>query len=195
MAHKYTDAQVDFIRENVKGLGTKELTEMINNHFGLTLRVSQIKSFKSNNKLSSGLDGQYINGHIPANKGIKGICPDGCEKTWFKKGHTPVNHREVGSERITVDGYTEVKVQEPNKWSLKHRLIWIKNNGPIPKGYAVIFGDGDRQNTDINNLIIVSRSQLVTMNKNKLIQKDADLTRTGVIIADLYQGMSKRKTR
>lgn len=55
------------------------------------------------------------------------------------------------------------------------------------KGYAVIFGDGNRQNVNINNLILVTRQQLLILNKNKLIQNHVDLTRTEVIIADLYQ--------
>ena len=47
--------------------------------------------------------------------GKKGICADGCERTWFKKGHIPANYRPVGSERVNADGYIEVKVADPNK--------------------------------------------------------------------------------
>lgn len=46
---------------------------------------------------------------------------------------------------------------------------------------------------DINNLIMVSKSQLLKLNQHKLIKDDADLTRTGVIIADLITKISKRK--
>ena len=28
----------------------------------------------------------------------------------FKKGNVPANHRPIGSERITVDGFVEIKV-------------------------------------------------------------------------------------
>ena len=192
---KYADEHKKFIEDNIKGIGTEELTKMFNNHFGLAAGIASIRAFIKNNNLKSGLDCSFKTDHVPFNKGIKGIWFAGSEKAWFKKGQESINRREVGSERITIDGYTEVKVQEPNKWQLKHRIVWAKNNGPIPKGYAVIFGDGDRQNTDIKNLILVSRAQLVTMNKNKLIQNNADLTRTGVIIADIYAGISKRKVK
>ncbi|APQ73137.1 HNH endonuclease [Clostridium botulinum] len=195
MAYQYTKEQIKFITKNVKGRSNRELTEMFNNNFGLDLKISQIKSFKKNHKLDSGLDGRFKPGHIPFNKGIKGVYAKGCEKTWFKKGSTPINHRPVGSERITVDGYTEIKVEEPNKWRLKQQLIWEKYNGPVPKGYVVIFGDGNQHNFNPDNIILVSRQQLLILNRNKLIQKDADLTRTAIIIADLHQKISQRKAK
>jgi len=190
MVHNYTAAEVKFITENVKGIGNKKLTETFNNYFGLELGINQIRAYVKNHKLQSGLNGQFQKGHIPFNKG-KHI--GGWEPTQFKKGNTPHNHRPLGSERITVDGYTEVKVSEPNKWKLKQRITWEKHNGNIPKGYLVLFGDKNKLNFAPDNLILVSRKQLVTMNKKKLIQNDAELTRTGVIIADLYCKISDRK--
>lgn len=195
MAHKYTKAQAEFIRENVVGIGNVELTKMFNKHFNLDLKVSQIKGYKKNNNLSSGLNGRFSKGHVPANKGVKGVIYDGCKKTWFKKGNKPVNHKPIGSERINVEGYTEIKVAEPNKWKLKHRIIWEEHNGPIPKNHNVIFGDGDKSNLDINNLVLVSKKQLLTLNRNNLIQNDADLTKTAVIIADLYNKIGERKAK
>jgi len=190
---KYTEEQVNFIRDNVKGKTTKKIAEIFNIKFELDIKESQIKSFLGNNGLSNGVDCKFKNGSTPFNKGMKGVCPKGSEKGWFKKGTIPPNHREVGSERVTVDGYTEVKVAEPNKWKLKQRIIWEEHNGNIPKGYLVLFGDKNKLNFAPDNLILVSRAQLVTLNKNKLIQNNAELTRTGVIIADLYCKISGRK--
>lgn len=163
----YTKEQEQYIGDNIKGKTSNELTEMFNVYFESALEGDQIRSYISNHGLVSGVNCEFGKGHIPANKGIKGIWYKGSEKTWFEKGTIPPNHREVGSERITVDDYIEVKVAEPSKWRLKHQLVWQKHNGNIPKGYAVIFGDGNRQNTDINNLILVSRQQLLILNKNK----------------------------
>lgn len=192
---KYTEEQVNFIKDNLKGKTNKKIAEIFNIKFELDIKESQIKSFLGNNGLKNEVDCKFKTGSTPFNKGLKGVCAKGSEKGWFKKGTIPPNHREVGSERITVDGYTEVKVAEPNKWRLKQQLTWEKHNGPIKKGYVVVFGDSNQSNFDINNLILVSRRQLLILNRNKLIQNDADLTRTGVIIADLYNGISKRKKR
>ena len=82
---------------------------------------------------------RFQNGSVPLNKGKK-VSPEIYAKmqpTMFKKGQTPVNHRDVGSERVNVDGYLEIKVAEPNRWRLKHRVIWEQVNGAIPKGFNV----------------------------------------------------------
>ena len=192
--HIWTIKEKEYLGEITPGRHYKEIQEIMSINFNIDFTLEQIKGAISRCNLSTGFNGQFNKQHIPANKG-SGICAKGCEKTWFKKGIIPPNHREVGSERITVDGYIEVKVSEPNKWRLKQQLVWKKHNGNIPKGHVILFGDGNKLNLDINNLILVSRQQLLILNRNKLIQKDADLTRTGVIIADLYQKISKVKSK
>lgn len=99
-------------------------------------------------------------GHVPDNKGKK-MPPETYAKvsrTMFKKGQTPHNHREVGSERVNVDGYIEVKVAEPNKWRLKHRIIWEQHHGEIPKGHNVQFKNHNPQDCRIENLYLISKA-------------------------------------
>jgi hypothetical protein len=193
MPHKYTTEEIDYIVANMPGRSYKEIIELVYERFGVQLNSSQIKSFIGNRKLSTGRTGRFEKEHIPANKGKKGL--GGWEPTQFKKGNMPHNYVPVGSERVNGDDYVDIKVSDPNKWKGKHILVWEEHNGPMPKGYAVIFGDGNRRNFDINNLILVSRQQLLILNKNKLIQNDADLTRTGVIIADIYSKIGERKSK
>lgn len=104
---------------------------------------------------------RFKKGSVPPNKGKK-MSPEVYEKvkeTMFKKGNSPVNHREVGSERINVDGYIEIKVAEPNRWRLKHRIIWEQVNGEIPKGYNVQFKNHNTQDCRIENLYIISKAE------------------------------------
>ena len=104
---------------------------------------------------------RFKKGSVPPNKGKK-MSPEVYEKvkeTMFKKGNSPVNHREVGSERINVDGYIEIKVAEPNVWRLKHRIIWEQHNGVIPAGYNVQFKNRNTQDCRIENLYIISKSE------------------------------------
>lgn len=77
----------------------------------------------------------------------------------FQKGQACWNHKEVGSERVNVDGYLEVKVAEPNKWQLKHRIVWEKANGTIPKGHNVQFKNGNKQDLRIENLYLISKAE------------------------------------
>ena len=192
MAHFFTADEKQFIKEHVHGISNAELTEMVNAHFSLDLTVNQIKNFKKNHKLNSGLNGRLKPGHIPINRVRKGV--DGWRPSQFKKGHKPHNYMPVGSERVS-DGYVYIKIADPKKWKGKHILIWEDHNGPVPKGHVVIFGDSNRRNFDINNLILVSRKQLVKLNQNNLIKDNADLTRTGIIIADIYSKIGERKKR
>ncbi|WP_428909432.1 HNH endonuclease signature motif containing protein [Niallia sp. Krafla_26] len=192
--HFYTPQQIEFLRENVKGRYRKELTEMFNVHFNLNQSTDQIKSVLKRYGLCSGIDASFKKGRVPWNAGMKGLQTGGKE-TQFKKGHIPSNYRPVGSERITRDGYTEVKVADPNKWRLKHQIIWEQMNGPIPEGHTVIFGDRNRQNFDADNLILVSRKQLVTLNKMDLIKDHAELTKIGITICNIHQKKNERRRK
>lgn len=193
--HIWSEEEKEYLKQITPGHHHKEIQELMNKRFGLKLTPNQIKGAISRYKLSTGFTGQFKKGHVPANKGMKGVCPEGSKKTWFKKGNIPANHKPVGSERVNVDGYTEVKVKEPNNWHLKQRVVWEKANGPIPKGCAIVFGDSDKRNFDINNLLLVSRKQLLFLNNNKLIKDDVELTKTGIIIADIHSKISERKQK
>ena len=115
-SNAYTKEQSDFIYENYKGIGNKELAEMFNKKFGTKKTSQQISSWKANRKLDSGLRGYFPKGHVPINKGTKGMFNVGGNKTSFKKGQRPANYKPVGYERIDKkDGYIYIKVQNHNQ--------------------------------------------------------------------------------
>lgn len=190
--HIYSLEEEKFLIDNVKGITLKQLTEIFNKQFNLSLSESSIANRKNKLGLSSGISGgQFQKGHNTWNKGIKGYM--GANKTSFKKGNIPHNHRTVGSERISKNGYIEIKVAEPNKWELKHRYIYEKEHGKIPEGYNVMFADKNKLNLDIDNLILVSKSEDLIMNQNKLIFKDQELTKTGHLIAKVISKTNNLK--
>lgn len=189
---RYTQEMRDFIAANAEGKTTKELTELFNSYFKLELQTTQIRAYKKNHKLISGINTRFKTGQKPFNKGKKKYWTGG-EETQFKKGNKPHNYLPVGTERVNSDGYADIKISDPNKWKAKHILIWEEQNGPVPKGHAVIFGDGDKMNLDISNLILISKKKLLIMNKNELIQGNVELTKTGVIIAEVYEKIQEKK--
>lgn len=192
---QYPEEIRNFIKMNHPGIGPKDMANLLNRTFKTNYTKSQMKGYYGNHSTDSGLNGEFKKGHIPINKGRKGV--DGWEPTQFKKGHKPANWVSIGSERVNGDDYVDVKVADGKKqknWKGKHILIWEKENGPVPKDHAVIFGDGNNRNFDINNLLLVSRGQLATLNHKGLIQKSADLTRTAIIMTDLYHKISERRT-
>ena len=181
--HKWTDEEKEYLTFIVKGKTTEEICDLMNKKFEYEFSLNQIRSAMNRYKLRNGVNCRFEKSVIPWNKGLKGYM--GANKTSFKKGNIPSNHKEVGTERINSEGYIEVKVSEPSRWKLKHRLIYEKYHGEIPKDHVVIFADGNKMNLDINNLISISRHQLLVLNGNNLIYEDTDLTKTGVNIANL----------
>ena len=169
----WTDAELNVLREKypIPELTAKEIGELIGRSARQVYQAAERLGIKKPEIYRSiaGKKGtqseaakahRFTKGHIPQNKGKKmsaeiyaKVAP-----TMFKKGNTPVNHREVGSERVNVDGYVEIKVAEPNKWKLKHRVLWEQVNGEIPAGMNIQFKNGNSQDVRIENLYLISRA-------------------------------------
>ena len=191
---KYTDEMKQFILDNYKERYNQELADLFNQKFNTNITSRMIKSYKANNKLNSGLTGKFRKGQTPHNKGKK-MPKEVYEKvkhTMFAKGNVPPNHRPVGSERISKDGYIEVKVAEPNKWRLKQRVVYEEAKGKIPEGCTIIFLDGNKRNLDIDNLRCVTRSELLYLNCNGLNNSN-EITETGILMARLDRTKNKKK--
>lgn len=193
--HKYTDEEKAFMTAYVPGHTWKEIQKAFTERFKWEISISQINGCIRKYNLNTGRTGRFEKGHIPYNKGLKGVCHKGCEKGWFKKGNMPFNHKPTGSERIGKDGYIMVKTAEPNKWKPKHNVIWEEVNGKIPKDHVVIFLDQNKQNTDISNLQLISRRELLTMNRHNLFQPEKELTKTAVNIAKMVDARNNANQR
>ena len=188
---RYTDEERRFMREYVPGHTYKEIREEFTRRFR-EISTGQVKSFVGNNHLNTGMNGRFHGGRIPWNKGVHTghTSPD----TEFKTGHMPHNHKPVGTEIIDSYGYIKVKVAEPKTWRFKHHLVWERHYGQIPKGYIVTFRDGNRLNTDIGNLALISRAVHVRMNQYG-ISKSADACDTALLVVKIAQERSEWKKK
>lgn len=193
--HQYTTEEQRFMAEYVPGHSYREIQKAFTEKFGWEISLSQVNSYIGNHHLSTGRTGRFQKGQEPPNKGKKGVCAAGCEKSWFKKGHIPANYRPVGSERVNADGYIEVKVADPNKWKLKHRVVWESANGKIPKGYIIIFRDNDKTNTNIDNLLLIKRGTHAVLNHTGLCEYSGEFKETAICIAELKAATSRAKNR
>lgn len=188
MAKKYhfTDEMLKELKELYPNTLTEELAERYNcslsaiYHRAYKLGIKKSKEFvaeisreHSSRPDHGGKKTRFKKGTVPPNKGrrmheyMSREAIERTKATRFKKGHIPKNHKPIGHERVTVDGYVEVKVRDQSSkenFELKHRLVWEEHNGPIPEGYNIQFKDGDRQNCKIDNLYMISRSDQICDN-------------------------------
>ena len=194
--HKFTDAEIKFIREYAYGHTRENIRQAFNEKFNTELTYTQIANVMKRNNITNGIDSKFKKGQVPHNKGKK-ISPEVYEKikgNLFKKGHD-MNARPVGSERIDRDGYTMIKVAYPNKWRLKHLVIWESFYGKVPDNHVVIFLDGDIRNFDIDNLKLITRGENLFLNRKKLRFNDRGLSESAVNIAKLNSKMYERKSK
>lgn len=191
-----TKEQDDYMRSIAKGKTAEELRQILFDQFGIQFSASQMKSYRNRKGIVTGLDCRYKKGCVPVNKGKK-MLPEvyaKCSATMFKKGRKPNNWKPIGSERINNKyGYILVKVAEPNKWKPKHILIWEQANGPVPKGYKIMFADQNKQNFNLDNLLLISKGESAQLNKNKMVFKNGNLTKTSLNLIRLKMELYSRK--
>lgn len=187
----FTQEQLEFVKAGYRDMPLKELTEAFNAQFGTEKTVSQIRGLTRNQRIRSGRTGRFEKGNVPWCNGLagKGVCKP--NKGCFTPGSVPVNTRALGDERVAVDGFVWVKVDEPNpyvpgqqtSWMQKHICVWEKEYGPLPEGMVVRFKDGDRQNCDPDNLMLVSKSESMAMTRLGYHRVDKDFKPTVALMA------------
>jgi len=199
--HKiYFKEHIDYLKKIIKGQSHVEITKLFNKHFNLSLTIKKMKSLLANYKLNTGRTGYFEKGHVPFNKGRKGVWYAGCEVSWFKKGHKPKNWRPVGSERINAYGYVEIKVSNTalpvqRRWKSKHTVIYENKHGPVPEGHMVVFLDGNKMNMSLNNLMVVSRAEHTVMCHMNLYTKEREITKANIATVKIKIAVSGLKKR
>lgn len=100
--------------------------------------------------------------------------------TRFKSGQDPHNTVPIGTERISKDGYIEIKVRhvknggKNDNFEFKHRVIYEDYFGEIPKGFKVYFIDGDKRNFEPWNLGIETHAENLeknTMSDSSIVKR------------------------
>lgn len=170
--HRWTETEVDFLRQVYPKHGRKETLKLFNERFGLNVTEAALKHTVESRKIKAPTNGCFQKGNVPFNKGVPMSAEQyaKCKRTMFKKGSVPPNKKELGSERITVDGYIEVKIAEPNKWELLQVLVIQGMIGRrLKKGVEMVrFLDGNTLNCDPANLMLTTRTVNARLNQRKI---------------------------
>lgn len=197
---KLTKAEILFLKKNVKGRTYAELADMFNKKFKRNYNRDCINNICLKRGYSNEMPWHWLPGHVPHNKGKKGYCSPGSEKGWFRPGHPgyKMNEAPLGSERISADGYVQIKISNTaqptsRRWKGKQIIIWEKKYGPVPKGYCVVFLDGNNRNFRIDNLKMVSRAEHAVMCRRRLYSKNKQITKAAHAMAALSVAVSDKK--
>lgn len=205
---KYPQGMYEFIRDNSLGISSEDMARMVNEKYGTNWTRGGMKQFRRRYGIRSGLTGHYHKGHVPGNKGkkLEEIIsdPERLERvrariaeTQFLTGHESYNTMPVGTITKTSDGYLIRKRQmegsQWERWEFLHKTVWEENNGPIPEGMVVSFKDGNITNLDINNLMLISKSENMALNKRGYRFKDPELTETGLNLIKLESAVKEKR--
>lgn len=112
--------------------------------------------------------GNFPKGNLPWNKNKKGIhlSPD----SEFKKDQFVGENHPSWKGGIQQPKNDCVHLYTGNGQRVrKPRKIYEDNFGSIPEGYVVIHLDGNKLNDEPNNLLAISRAQLVRFNNGERI--------------------------
>lgn len=197
----YPEGMEDFIRSVAEGRTVYQIAELVNERYGAgTIDAVKVRAFKKNHGIVSSLNTRFKKGSTPWTKGKKQtdyMSPEAIERTKatrFQPGHTPANLLPVGSIVKTTDGYLLRKKQmdgsQWDRWEVLHRVIWEEHNGPIPEGMMVSFKNGDKEDLDIDNLMLISNAENLELHRSQLRFTERELTETGLTLVKL-----KIKTR
>jgi hypothetical protein len=147
---------------------------------------------------------RYRKGHVPANKGLRrpGWGPGRMREHQFKggtrNGQAAKRYMPVGSTRL-VDGYVYRKVSDTGNvpwtrnWTLEHRRVWVAAHGPLPRGHALAFKNGDRTDVRLDNLECIPRREL--MLRNTVHNYPKPLAETIQLLGALKNSIRRRTQR
>lgn len=186
----FTGEQIEFLRTNYVRLTLVKLVAAFSDRFGTEKTAGQIRTFINNHGINSGRSGCFEKGQKAWNEGVTGYI--GANVTSFRKGSVPKNRKPTGTERITRDGYIEIKIAErnpytgfPTRYKLKHVVLYEQLHGPVPEGMCVVFRDGNPLNCVDENFILVNRAELLRLNQHQYKEIPDDLKPSVLALAKL----------
>lgn len=141
-----------------------------------------------------GRQSQFAKGNSPWNKGKPFAAGGRSVDTRFKPGSLSWNKAPIGAERISKDGYRERKVTDTgvtrHDFVPVHHLVWAEAGHSIPDGYALCFKDGNRLNTALDNLHLVSRADL--MRRNSVHNLGPEVARLKQLVGCIHRQINAR---
>lgn len=174
----WTPEEDALLRELAPGRTIYEISEELRKH-GIYRKPAQVR---------------YRKMYLGITSGQVSRTTEKSRATQFKSGNLPHNTKPIGYERLSRDGYIEVKVKmRPSNpkcndnFVPKHKLVWEAANGPVPEGCI------NKQNVSLENLACITRGQNAVMNQAHIRCDNPEAFDVCLAMADIKSAVSKRK--
>lgn len=166
-----TEEQAEWIRRVYPKFGVKKTRELWNDKYKDNLSGTCIKQIARRcNAL--------VNPDVAVANKLKAAHGEGSRRAIRRPGDTRM---ECG--RLVMKA-------ENGEWKSAGRVVWEKEHGSIPKGYALVALDRNTANIAPENLEIVPWEYLGRMQRNGFFSGNPEITKTGIIWCDLQMVLS-----
>ena len=165
----YTEEQIEWLKENLPKHGRKEACRLFNERFGENRTVRAMKTFSN----------------------YYGILID--REVWLQHVTENVNKnklKQVGATHIH-NGRPKIKVAMGERWQYLNRVVYEEAHGKIPKDYCIVHLDNNPMNCDLDNLVAVPRSILMTMVGGDMKSECPQITQSAILWCELKQALER----
>ena len=74
-----------------------------------------------------------------------------------------------------------------------HDFVIMPSVCDFPEKHSVLFADGNKLNLSIDNLLLVSKAELLMLNRRRLISENSEITKTGLNVVKVMNKIHKIK--
>jgi hypothetical protein len=174
---QFTQSQKEFLEKHVRGKTFADLTVLFNKHFKTVFSVNKITGFCGANGLRNGLP---AGGQRPGISKKDGM-PQEIGSEVIHKCTCRGKRREVVYIKVSNKGHSR-SPGNAGTWKRKNVYVWEQAYGKVPRGYNVIFLDGDKHNFQLENLAIATVTEIRLLSKYELWFNNIEATKTGLAV-------------
>lgn len=114
------------------------------------------------------------------------------KKQTTQRQNCTIKH-SIGTEsKPDKNGLVRIKIND-KQWVYKARYIYEQHYGKIPKGYKVVFLNGDKTDYDISNLAIARGKDILYAYSKELTSTNKEITKLGLSVAQLKNKIVEKR--
>ena len=166
---KYSKEEIELIKQLYPDTSNKEIARQLGRKQRMIGQFAIKNGLRKSKKYMNTNPGAFTKGQPAWNKGSKNTMR--ANKTSFKTGKIPPNHKPIGSvskrwHKKDERFYLLIKIGKA-KWEHLNHFNYKKYIGEIIPGSVITFKDGNTENCSSNNLKMITRAENMKRNLNR----------------------------